>query len=267
MVDVKQLDVSPLVPEARQVVAAVAQVYWRHTQPWLVGLLVHGSALKGGFIPGGSDIDFHLYLDDAAFDARHSPPFEMAAAVQRDLAQIAIAPFHSIQCFVRPTGYTLPGQEDWVPPIPGAYHVVLGRLPIAPATPGQVRAAARRSLETLDPVPFYIGRNLFDYAPGRLARFVRLLATAVWPTLYHVLVCQAADPLAPWRLPKTEAIALLPEDEALSAEIREFHARLRAYYQAGQPDAAGLAVLEQGVRFLRMAQAWYHAYEWPLGGM
>ena len=89
----------------------------------------------------------------------------------------------------------------------------------------------------------------------------------MWPALYHVLVCQAADPLAPWRLPKTEAIALLPETEPLGAAIREFHTRLRAYYQAGQPDPAGLAVIEQGVLFLRTAQAWYRAHEWPLGGM
>src|SRR5437764_563824 len=118
MEDVKVLDVSPLVPEARPVVAAVAQVYALHTQPWFVGLLVHGSALKGGFIPGGSDIDFHLYLVDPAFDAHHNLPFATAAAIQRDLQHIAIAPFQAIQCFVRPSGYTLPGQEDWVPPIP-----------------------------------------------------------------------------------------------------------------------------------------------------
>ena len=267
MVDVKQLDVSPLVPEARQVVAAIAQVYWRHTQPWFVGLLVHGSALKGGFIPGGSDIDFQLYLEDAAFDTHHNLPFDTAVAIQRDLEHIAIAPFQAIQCFPRPAGYALPGHEEWVPPIPGAYHVVLGRLPIAPATPGQVRSAARRALGALNLVPFDIANNLLDYAPGRMTRLVRLLSTAVWPTLYHVLTCQAADPLAPWRLPKTDAIALLPETEPLSVEIQEFDACLRAYYQAGQPDAAGLAVIEQGVRFLRVVEVWYRIHEWPLGGM
>jgi hypothetical protein len=35
-------DLSGLVPEARSVAQAVAEVYWRHTQPWFVGLM-HGA--------------------------------------------------------------------------------------------------------------------------------------------------------------------------------------------------------------------------------
>ncbi|MFQ5795285.1 MAG: hypothetical protein ACE5JP_09580 [Candidatus Bipolaricaulia bacterium] len=45
------IDVSPLVPEARQTVIDAAHVYLEHTRPWFIGLLIHGSALKGGFIP------------------------------------------------------------------------------------------------------------------------------------------------------------------------------------------------------------------------
>jgi len=53
--------------EVRPIVQAAAAVYVKHTTPWLVGLIVHGSAVKGGYIPGCSDIDFQLYLDEAAF--------------------------------------------------------------------------------------------------------------------------------------------------------------------------------------------------------
>lgn len=60
-------DVSALVPEARPIAHAAAGVYLRHAEPWFVGLLAHGSALKGGFIPDCSDIDFQLYLDPAVF--------------------------------------------------------------------------------------------------------------------------------------------------------------------------------------------------------
>jgi hypothetical protein len=51
-------DTSQLVPEAHWIVEAAASSYLRHTQPWLIGLLVEGSALKGGFIPECSDIYF-----------------------------------------------------------------------------------------------------------------------------------------------------------------------------------------------------------------
>jgi len=45
-------DLSRVVPEAKSIVQAAATVYLNHTGPWFIGLLVHGSALKGGFIPG-----------------------------------------------------------------------------------------------------------------------------------------------------------------------------------------------------------------------
>jgi hypothetical protein len=43
------LDVSCVAAVARPVVQQAAAVYLRHMQPWFVGLLIHGSALKGGF--------------------------------------------------------------------------------------------------------------------------------------------------------------------------------------------------------------------------
>ena len=44
------MDVSRLVPEAQSIAAAAGEVYLRHTRPWFVGLIAHGSAVKGGFI-------------------------------------------------------------------------------------------------------------------------------------------------------------------------------------------------------------------------
>jgi hypothetical protein len=51
------VDLSGLVPEARPIVDRVAGVYMRRMAPWFVGLLAHGSAVKGGYIPGCSDVD------------------------------------------------------------------------------------------------------------------------------------------------------------------------------------------------------------------
>ncbi len=59
---IRPIDISGMVPEARPIVQEAAAVYLKYTQPWFVGLIAHGSAVKGGFIPGCSDIDFQLYL-------------------------------------------------------------------------------------------------------------------------------------------------------------------------------------------------------------
>src|SRR2546430_3947026 len=66
----ERLDISRLVAEAQAIVHAAATVYLRHLGQWCMGVLVHGSALKGDYIPGCSDIDFQLYLEPAAFTQR-----------------------------------------------------------------------------------------------------------------------------------------------------------------------------------------------------
>ena len=54
------LDLAHVQPEARAIVERAARVYVAHTRPWLVGLLLHGSAVNGGFILGCSDVDPHV---------------------------------------------------------------------------------------------------------------------------------------------------------------------------------------------------------------
>jgi len=68
-------DVTGLVPEARSLAHSVAEIYWKQTQPWFVGLVCFGSAVRGGVISGASDIDFHLYLKPSVFvkaDGEHN---------------------------------------------------------------------------------------------------------------------------------------------------------------------------------------------------
>ncbi len=124
--NVYDLDVSQVVPEAREIVRAAAAVYLHHLGPWCIGVIVHGSAMKGGYIPGCSDIDFQLYLEPSAFTKHNQLPLERCLALQRDLAQIDPSPFQYIQ------GYALPPvpRKGYVGPIPRAYHVVIGVLPI-----------------------------------------------------------------------------------------------------------------------------------------
>src|SRR5690349_1836289 len=89
---------SQLTPEARPIVEAAAEIYLRHLQPWFVGLVLHGSALKGGFIAGCSDIDLLLFLDPKDFAIPAGLPLETCLALSRDLSSLDLAPFRLIQC-------------------------------------------------------------------------------------------------------------------------------------------------------------------------
>ena len=177
------LDLSSVQPVARPMVEAVSTVYLRHVRPWLIGLMIHGSALKGGFIPACSDIDLHVYLDDAAFTAQGQLPLEVCLAIQQELAQIDPAPFQYIQCYALPP--RLPAHH--IGPVPGAYQMLIGSLPVSEATEEQLREAARTALKELQSPPEYITRDLLQSGGGKLERLVRLVCTDVWPALYQML--------------------------------------------------------------------------------
>ena len=81
-------DLTDVVPVAMPIIQKVAAVYLKHTSPWFIGLIVHGSAVKGGFIPGCSDIDFQLFLDDAAFTWYGELALEVGFSIQRDLRKM-----------------------------------------------------------------------------------------------------------------------------------------------------------------------------------
>jgi hypothetical protein len=247
------IDVSPLIPEAKPITEKAAAVYLKHTAPWFIGLLVHGSALKGGIVPGCSDVDLQLYLQTAAFTPQKHLPLELAFAIHRDIARIDPAPFRYIQCY--PLSSELP--EGFVGPVPGAYHVVAGELPVPEATADQLRAASKKALAELDPSPEFIIGCLIGPGGVRLARRIRLLCTKVWPVLYQVLTLQAEDAIEVWGLPKPEAVERLPGSTPLGWAIRGFYRAVRAYYPTEDSVEGAFTVIENGFAFLEAAKAWW----------
>jgi hypothetical protein len=247
-----RIDVSPLISEARLIVQEAAAIYLKHTEPWFLGLLAHGSALKGGIVPGCSDVDLRLYLQTAAFTPQGHLPLGLAFAIHRDVIRIDPAPFRYIQCY--PLSSELP--EGFIGPIPGAYHVVAGELPVPEATAGQVRAAARTALTELNPTPAFLIGSLIGPGGVRLARRIRLLCTKVWPVLYQVLTLQWDDVLEIWRLSKDQAIKMLPQDTPLGRAIRRFYRAVRIYYPAEDSVEDALSIIQSGVGFLKAAKTW-----------
>lgn len=248
------LDVTPFVPEARSQVLAAARVYIAHTQPWFVGLLAHGSALKGGFIPGGSDIDLQLFLDGAAFGPDGQMPLSVSLDLHRDLSMIDPAPFQYIQCYALPTTLTAAGKGS-LGPIPGTYHMVAGRLPIPEATEVQVRVQAARLLAEARPDPGRAASKLLQHGGGRFEATVRFVCTDVWPTLYSVLVMRSDNPLAVWALPKEAAVKDLAEIEpVLGGAVRAFYKSVLRYYTVTHALEDGLNVIETAGAFLHLVQ-------------
>lgn len=247
------LDLTRVVPAARSVVEAAATVYLRHTEQWFLGLLIHGSALKGGFIPGCSDIDLQVYLRSEAFTIYGQLPLEICSAIQRDLARIDPHPFQYIQ------GYMLSPvpRSDYVGPIPGAYHMLIGQLPVPGASEADLQRSARKKLATIDERIAYYCRGLLEHGSGRLDRLVRYLCTDLWPMLYQLLTIQEQDGLRVWRLPKPAVIALLRQESQLAQTVHTFYQALYRYYPQATSVEDAIRVIEAGIAFFEEARVWW----------
>ncbi|GCE19819.1 hypothetical protein [Dictyobacter kobayashii] len=253
-------DVSPLVPEARPIVEAAARIYLNHLQKVCIGILVHGSALKGGFIPGCSDIDFQLYLKGTALEENGQLPVALTMAIQHELATIDPAPFQYIQAYAKSPDIKTERTKNQVGPIPGAYHMIYGHLSVPEATAEQIMQGSRRAIERVPTAIADTSEDLLGTGGGHLERRVRYICTDVWPTLYSVLTLQSQQPLEIWRLPKGSAFHLLPAHTPMGRNIRRFYQCAVTYYGHGRVLEEALAVIETGVAFLQAVEEWYAGY-------
>jgi hypothetical protein len=237
----------------------VADIYWKHTQPWFVGLACFGSAVRGDVIPGASDLDFHLYLQPSIFihaDGKHNIlPLELGLAIYRDLGQVDPAPFRYIDGGAETN--LLP--EGHVGPIPGNYHMLAGVLPYAEATNTQVKVRAQHELNRLNPMPSFVSEAFFRHGTGRgdLSHTVRQLCQMVWPTIYHVASLEQEDALAVWRIPKNRMVHLFSTDDILGSSIHGFNTTMRQYYPTEEPVATALELIQLGVKVLQSAADWW----------
>lgn len=250
-------DLVPLSPIVRPIVAQVAEAYCKHLQPWLTCLLIHGSAYKGGFIEGCSDIDLQLYLEEAAFERENDLPLDIILAIQNDLAQIDIAPFQYIQTYAFSTNIMrnlrIVHGRRWISRIPGTYHKLYGDVWVVPeATEEQVIESARATIHGSAGAIAEVKRNLLSGGQERFARHLRHFCTVIWPTLYSVLTLRMQHPFEVWQLPKEAVIALLPENEKMGQAIRGFYHNVSRYYAEGQQSQeVAFQLIRDGVLFLQ----------------
>lgn len=251
-------DVTPLSPVVRPIVQAACEIVYKQTEPWLIGLLIHGSAYKGGSIPGCSDIDLQVYLERTAFDIYGALRLDVSAAIQRKLSTIDTGPFQYIQIYsFPPAPLPLARREHWIGPIPGTYHLLYGTLPMAEATEEEIIFRCHHTMERIPSAIVDASSNLLGHGGGRLQLATRFICTDVWPVYYSMLSLRDGKPLAIWKLPKGEAIALTEPHDSLGKEIRTFYTLVYRYFGQEHITEDALAVIMQGVRFLRVAERWY----------
>lgn len=256
--EANRIDVSGMQSVARPIAHEVVGIMRRYLADGLLGVVVHGSAVKGGFISGGSDVDFGHFVDGRALDPRtRQLPLNTALAIHADLAALRLAPFRYVQTFVQG-----PEPSRMSRFAPGTFHVVFVDPPVVVVTERELQVEAFKALRGLDPVERsgYYSRRLLHHVEWNLDRHVRFLCTEVWPLLYHIAALTSGDGVGSWRLTKLEAIDRLPGETPVAETIGRFHTLVVDHYASGERTETALEVLRQGYDFFEATAAWYTAH-------
>ncbi len=222
------------------------------------GIILHGSAVKGGIIPGYSDIDFMVFLSPDAFRDDGSLPDEAAFAMQE---RIGPMPWRKAG-FGYPQAYFYDARrlpEWWTGPVPGAFRALVGELPEqARATEEGLRAGARRFLnETLPGRLNGMVSNYADSADRQLPRRVRLLGTDLTPAVFSLASLHTDDLLKLWGQPKFEALKIVEEsypDADGPRLAKRFYANVERLFGGEFDVLLGRETFRTGVAFMRWAE-------------
>ncbi|MBI1929799.1 hypothetical protein HYR99_36810, partial [Candidatus Poribacteria bacterium] len=112
----------------------------------LVAIIAKGSTVKGGFIPGLSDVDLHVYLTDDAFIYSDFLKLELGLSLQAKMDEL-LRKYDvgggPIQVICLPVSKP----RDWLGPLPGTYIVLYGDG--CPAPPPTVEGMLKQDLDGL----------------------------------------------------------------------------------------------------------------------
>ncbi len=255
---VLSLDLSGVQDPAQAAVRSASDAYVRHLGPDLVSLVVHGSAVRGGFIPGSSDVDFALFLRPGALTVGGQLPLPRAAGLHEELTRVDPSPFRYLQAYAYSSGD--PSGKTF---IPGTFHVIFGERNVPLATVDELMAGAHRALQSLDTqsIAMRISRKLLSHVrrESGLHNELRLLCTDVWPTLYHVLSVRGGDPIRVWQLAKHQAVVGLETEGEVGQTAQAFYDVVTRHYAEGEAPRSALEAMQAGLAFLEAAARWYQA--------
>jgi hypothetical protein len=177
----------------------------------LRGVILKGSAAHGGFVPGYSDVDVHLFLRDERLAAARVPREADAFAFQEAIGGIRPAAVSELQVYFLPWEAGYP--DDWVKPWPGTYRLIQGGLPdgFTDVTAEQYLSRAEQHLALFlawtDDMLRFLATAGDDALPG----LVRRLGAILKPMVYVIGTLTTREPERIWKLPLEAALDVVSD--------------------------------------------------------
>lgn len=194
----------------------------------LVAIIAKGSTVKGGFIPGLSDIDLHVYLKDEAFEFSDFLKLELGLKFQEKMGKlIKKYDFNGspLQVILLNTSRE---KKNWSSPIPGTFILLYGNeCPESLPDGKEMLEQDARNLQDVT-YPYGLVNSFVDKSDDALPSYVRRLSPAVTPVLNRVLSLLTQAPFSAWKMNKLEAISVL--EKSSLKEARELASLASDFY-------------------------------------
>ncbi|MBM4401375.1 MAG: hypothetical protein FJ045_05430, partial [Crenarchaeota archaeon] len=174
-------------------------------------ITLKGSAIKGDFIRGYSDLDFHVFLKPEAMDGEKSPKLDEAIRFQKTFGDVEPEDFDASQFqiyFINSEKYP----SDWIPPVKGTFKVYWGILPLVAkeADDSTYVRFAKQFLSDVTEDKKKLVERFVDKPDTLVPTVVRLLGATVKGHMYSVAVLLTEKPKYAFKM-KLDALIPLVE--------------------------------------------------------
>lgn len=193
----------------------------------LTAIIAKGSTVKGGFIPGLSDIDLHVYLEDEAFAFSDFPKLELGLRFQEKMDGL-IRKYDFGGSLIQVIFINISQMRGWSAPVDGSYLLLYGD--VCPEPPPTVEGMLEKDRLNLQNPTYAYGliASMADKTSDHLADYVRRLNIAVTPTLYRVLSLLTCDPFRIWKMTRFEVLEELAQLD--SEDVKQFAENGRRFF-------------------------------------
>jgi hypothetical protein len=218
-----------------------------------------GSAIKGDFIPGYSDFDFHVFLSPEAMDSERVPKTDYALKFQKIFGYVQPDDFRVSQFqiyFINSQHYP----DDWVQPVEGTYKVVWGKLPLA-ATEADDQVyiqQAKEYLKAIEDSRRTIVGKFVDKPDTSISGIVRLLGATLKGYMYSVLILLTNNPKDSLGLQLDEMIAQVEKGINSKGHFAAFFEQISDWATIQQNGDKARKAFKEGMAALEEIARWYN---------
>jgi len=224
-------------------------------------VILKGSAVKGDFIRGYSDFDFHVFLKPEATDGEKAPKVEGAVRFQKAFGGVDPEDFGVSQFqiyFINSERYPV----DWVPPVAGTYRVLWGspHCILKEFDDSTYLRYAKQSLSNVDDSEKKIVEKFVDKPNTQLPTVVRLLGASLKGYMYSVSMLLTSKPKTTLRLNLDELILTVEEGIGSGGSLTTFFEKIANWILVQHDYDYARETFGEGIKALGEIACWFAGY-------